>query len=120
MSGAGKAKVKYVAGMCVAKLKNHDMNIVLANQNNPDKSMQNNVKSANGKVTILKQMVGDETLDYIQDETVREIERKQNTRRGLTYVNDFSYRFFLNLLNKISSTLNTVNFRKQESDISSK
>jgi hypothetical protein len=51
MSAAGKAKVRYVAGMCVAKLRNSYMNIVIANQNNPGKSVQNNIRNESEKVT---------------------------------------------------------------------
>ena len=51
-------------------------------------------------------MVGDESLDDMNDETLQEIKRRQNARRGLTYVNDLTYQFFLNLLHEISCTLN--------------
>lgn len=43
MSDATKAKVRYVAGMFVAKLRNRYINTVIASQNNPDKSVKNTV-----------------------------------------------------------------------------
>ncbi|XP_060601957.1 uncharacterized protein LOC132755166 [Ruditapes philippinarum] len=117
MSDAGKGKIRYVGGMCVAKISQHYISVIISNQNNPDKNVKNLVKDSENKINILKQMIANEDLDFQCDKTLQEIERKQNVRKALTYLGDQCFQFFLNLNEKVNKLLSTEIFRIQKKQI---
>ena len=118
MSDPGKSKIRHVAGMCIAKVRNHYMNVIIRNIGNPEVSVQTKVKEAQTRVQILNEMIADmDACDAEKDKTLEEIERKQNIRKSLTYVNDNTFQFFIHLNMEIQQRLNFESLRVEKEHI---
>ena len=76
ISEAGKGKVLYVGGMCVAKQSHHHKTIIFSNLNNPDKTVKKRVNIITRKLSLLQKMVADKDV-HLNDNLLQEIERKK-------------------------------------------
>jgi hypothetical protein len=97
-SEAGKAKVRYIAGWCVASLKHSKKEQVKRNlyKNNAMEA----VKVADQEVRHLEELIvtEEEIFQCTTDiSSLMEVKRKQNIRQGLTNVTDRCFQFFLQL-----------------------
>ncbi|WAR30816.1 LOW QUALITY PROTEIN: PIF1-like protein [Mya arenaria] len=72
------------------------------NANNPDKNIEKSVKESEVKVNLLERLVADGDT---ADKTLQKIERKQNVRKALTYINK-----------KSNELLNSQVFKAQKKD----
>lgn len=116
LSDSGKAKIRYVAGMCVAKQSHHHSTIIFSNLNNPDKTVYKHVQISKSKLSLLQKLVADKDVDP-DDKTLQEIERKQNVRKALTYVTEQCFQFFLLLNTKIGDLLKTQTFKETKKEV---
>ena len=118
ITDAGKAKVRNVAGMCIFKVRNHYVNIILSNIGNPDPKVREHVKIAQGRVEILNKMIADiDSYDLEHDKSLEDIERRQNVRKSLTCVSDKTFQFFLLLNFNVHQVLNMSTLQKEKENV---
>ena len=113
ISEAGKGKVLYIGGMCVAKQSNHHKTIIFSNLNNSDKTVIKHENISTIKLSLLQKMVADKDVD-LNDKIVQEIERKQHVRQVLTYSTEQYFQFCIILNTKINSPLKTQIFQEKK------
>ena len=108
MSAAGRGKVRYVGGMCVAKMRYHYMNIVTRNMFK-DKE-QDKVEHAKEIVDLLSVMeMGHEVSE--DPESLMQIERKQNLQMSLTNISDVTADFFILVTHRIHQVMTVSNLQ---------
>ena len=97
-SAAGKGKIRYIGGWCIATLKNRKKRMV--KRNLFKLSTQQMVNKLDAEVKLLERLTDtEENLLQNSDisETLSETKRKQNLRGGLTYIKDCAFHFFMEL-----------------------
>ena len=98
-SKGGRAKVRYIGGWCVAKLRYNRKRKVLRNLYVANK-MTGSVNTCKTQVRLLDQLTAtqEDILNKTSDlASLSEIQRKQNAGNGLLNLSDFAYGFFLSL-----------------------
>ena len=97
-SEGGRGKIRYIAGWCIHKLKQNRKRKLVQNLYNRKKVML--VEQLIIEKTMLEhlEVSEHELLETSSDlQSLQEIIRKQNTRRGLTNVSDICFNFFVHL-----------------------
>lgn len=108
-SNAGRAKIRYIAGWCVASLKNNKRKYV--KRNLYKKNNQGKVNLIDKEIRFLEELVVSEEEIFEKSTEITsliEIQRKQNIRHGLTNVTDACFEFFIEMDKKIRD-LETLN-----------
>ncbi|MEW8544677.1 MAG: hypothetical protein AB2693_14215, partial [Candidatus Thiodiazotropha sp.] len=119
MSDAGKSKIRYVGGMCIAKARQHLINAIHTNLGNPTAE----ARFILNKCRLQLHFVYDtlqasmEDIDIINDPTLQEIERQQNVTKGLTYISDPCFEFFMLLNEKITEILTFDMLKRKEENL---
>ena len=98
MSQSGKGKIRYLAGRCIAMAKKN----ILVSINNALNSKKNSVKAlvnSQRHVSHLNHLrtTFHDVSQGIYQETLEEVERRQNWGGGLTHVTDQVFEFFFQL-----------------------
>ena len=120
LSAASHARVRYVGGYCVAKVRNKYMQKKNSNMYKVDEESQTTFKETVGALVILDTLRLDE--QYVKATTTNpdslvDIDRRQNIHRGRTSISDALLDFFLKLCDKCLSLFVDENLNKQGSDI---
>lgn len=111
VTDASKARICYVAGYCVAKLKNKYSKMKCTNTFT--ESGQGIYKSSKICCSILCALIEHEhylQTTSSQPDSLIDINRRQNTSRDLTSVSDNCFFYFVELTNGILTQLNKHNF----------
>ncbi|MES9882103.1 MAG: hypothetical protein ABW185_14610 [Sedimenticola sp.] len=95
-SAASKSKLRYLAGACVYKISNRLRKSVLRNIGKQTKGSRITRKFSYKKQAMLKQFRIQED-NAPQDDSMYEIQSKQDLSHGLFIVNDEVFNFFVNL-----------------------
>ena len=91
-SSAGKAKIRYIAGACVAKMSSRLKNYVLRNIGNTSAKCRITRRFHYKKQSLLRQFrISEEEAPV--NESMNEINAKQSTSRGLAIVSDSVFVF---------------------------
>jgi hypothetical protein len=101
-SEAGRGKIRYIGGWCIATLTHREKEYVLKNLY--ASGSQQKVRLAQRVITHLEKLEATEwELEQHSSEpaSLQEISRKQNIRRSLTNIADEVYTFFITLDSKI-------------------
>lgn len=117
LSEPGKAKVRYVGGMCVAKTRHTFSKTVYSNLGNPLKKAKNALTVAKAQVKLLHSFEASKDEIDVTDKTFHEIERRQNITRCLTYINTRCFEFFLLLNERLNKTLTVENLKSEKENI---
>ncbi|MEW8545726.1 MAG: hypothetical protein AB2693_19565 [Candidatus Thiodiazotropha sp.] len=107
-----KPRIRYVAGYCVASLRKRYLRLKNSRIFSSLKADQHAFKEAKTAVTILNTLKEEE--HYLKSttevpESLVDIDRKQNSNRGLTNVTDSVFEFFISLTLSCLSHLNHEN-----------
>ena len=115
MSTAGKAKIRYVGGMCIAKTRKHISNMLQYPIGHPRQCIKTQIAILEKQLNLLhsfeSSMEGRKNAPY--DKTFEEMERRQNIMQGLTYVNEKCFSLFLCLNNKVSTFMTVSSLEKK-------
>ena len=118
ISEPGKAKVRHVGGMCVAKARHQFMNAITTNLGNPAKNAREKVALGRKRVDAVQCLEADtDELDFDMDRSLDETERKMNVRRGLTHITDNCFSFFLVLNQQIRNSLDISSLKQEKQNI---
>ena len=119
LSDAGKAKIRYVGGMCIAKCRAHICNIIKEKLGDPREDAQPKLHTAKKHLEFLYSLDAslEEKENACSDNSFEEIERKQNVTKCLTYINEKCYTFFLLLNTKVSEIMTTDAFEKEKESL---
>ena len=101
-SDAGKGKIRYIGGWCVATLKYRLKQYVLANMY--AFGSQDKVSEVKQEIAYIEQLVSTEReleQHSCEPSSLKETARKQNVKSSLTNITDNAYHFFLSLDTKI-------------------
>ena len=117
MSAPGRGKVRYVGGMCVAKMRYHYMNTVTRNLFS-DKD-QHKVDHAKEIVDLLATLeMGPHEVDFSSDpESLLQIARKQNLKMSLTHISDRVSDFFILATMKLQKLMTMANLKEHKDDL---
>jgi len=96
MSEAGKGKLRYIFGRCIAKCRYHHMKHAKSNMYKKEK--KDSVAKSFMKVKMLDSLT--KTYSELENtsmykETLLQTQRKQNLSQGLTNINDASFEFVM-------------------------
>lgn len=109
LSESGSAKLRYIAGVCLYKIRNRLHESVERNIGKTSKSSKLTKTMSYKKERMLKTLsVSEDSVD-INDPSLAEIENKQYKSRGLTIVSNEVFEFFKSLHKSVQSVLNTEN-----------
>ncbi|XP_045173548.2 uncharacterized protein LOC123535080 [Mercenaria mercenaria] len=100
VTSSSKARIRYVAGYCVSKLRQKYVKKQKSNLFSKSKESQNSYAEAKCKVSILNLLREEEHFlkeTTCEPESLLDIENRQGITRGLTNVTDSMYSFFLSL-----------------------
>ena len=116
LSTAGKAKIRYVGGMCVAKTRKHITNMLNYNIGDPRQCIKERIAILVKQIHLLHsfELSLEERKNAHCDKTFDEVERRQNVTQGLTYVNEKCFSFFLCLNNKITTLMTVSSLEKEK------
>ena len=119
LSEPGKAKIRYVGGMCIAKTRKHLCNTIHENLGNPIKSARDKVRIAQTQLKFIYSLEAslEEKKKASTESTFEEIERRQNVTQCLTYINEKCFSFFLLLNLKVSDLMTIEAFQKGKENI---
>ena len=117
ISEAGKAKLRYVTGMCVSKARQHFCGIIENQLGSEKKGALEKVKSNLEKVSLVRSLQAEVDEIDSTDKTFSEIEQRQNVRKGLTYINNQCFQFFINVDDKIRGILNADTLRNEKENL---
>lgn len=115
VTDASRARVRYVAGYCLASLRKKYTKMQASNLCSKSKQGQDTYTEAKWVVSILNLLKEDE--QYLKTHTdepdsLADVERKQYTSRGLTNVSDNLFKFFVSLTENILALLVCENLMK--------
>jgi len=119
VSDSSKARVRYVAGYCVAKLRHRYIETKKSNMHKTSAADQEKYHEAESAVDILNLLKEEEhyLLETTSNrESLLDVRRRQNVRCGLTNVTDHFFDFFLGLTEICLSLLineNLLRYGKQ-------
>ncbi|XP_052255849.1 uncharacterized protein LOC127861420 isoform X2 [Dreissena polymorpha] len=111
-SEAGNAKLRYIAGVCVHKIRNRLRDSVERNLGKINKNSKLTRQMNYKKEKMLKALTTSEDGVDPRDSSMSEIEFKQNKSRGLTVVSDELFIFFKNLHSALQTQLTSENLHK--------
>ena len=95
LSAAGRGKIRYIGGYCVAKCRYHLCSALRNSLYIPEKEPDINIM--NQQINMLDSMTTSHTdifLTTVYENTLEETARKQNTCEGLTNITDSVFEFF--------------------------
>ena len=98
-SKGSRAKVRYIGGWCIATLRYRKG--LLVTRNLYKLSVKHNVDKWHAEIRILEQLEMHDLSKEQKDESLVEIQRKQNINSSLTVLSDKAFHFFINLDNNI-------------------
>ena len=87
LSDAGKAKIRYAGGMCIAKTRKHICNILREKLGDPCKSTKEKVKTAERQLNFIYSLDAsyeEKQNASLEKKTFEEIERRQNITKCFT------------------------------------
>ncbi|WAR02412.1 PIF1-like protein [Mya arenaria] len=120
VDGHSKAKLRYVGGYCVAKLRH---------KYSKQKNLHRFSTSSESQFSDEKASVAVDVFNYLSEEeqylkvqssdqaSLKEIERNQNLARSLTHVSDGAFDFFTNICYQCLTLLNGTNVIKHGENI---
>jgi hypothetical protein len=119
ISNSSMCNMRYLAGMCVAKMCHKSCVIASNNIYKTAKADRDRVRDARRRVNILQQHIVPQSqisTESLMPETLAMINRNQNLREGLTHISDSMFRFFVFLDKLLGPCLNqtTLNNHKGE------
>lgn len=114
-SDAGRGKVRYVGGYCVAKCRHRLCSTMRNNLFKP--GMESEVQKLNEQINLLDNVVTSaaeisETSNF--PETLKETYRKQNIREGLTNISDGAFQFFEKLEKHAAQVMTFENLQTEK------
>lgn len=120
VTDTSKARIRYVAGYCVAKLRKKYQSHQKSNMFSKTKEGQASYQDSKSMCCLLNLLKEDEQFlkeSSSQPDSLVETEQKQGLKHGLTNVTDSFYMFFLALTNEFLGLLGNENFLKYGKDL---
>ncbi|CAC5382467.1 PIF1 [Mytilus coruscus] len=106
-SPAGVGKIRYIAGWCLFKLMKKRKKGIMSTMYN--RSKVHITEKLIREKEIIEHLEISQLHEYKDQESLKEIERKQNLRRGLTHVSDKCADFFVELDMKVQKLQTSAN-----------
>jgi hypothetical protein len=117
LTEAGLSKLRYIAGVCVHKIRHRLKETVDRNLGKQSKKSKLATRLSYKKRKMLELFSVSEDQVDPNDPTMLEIEYKQNKTRGLTIVNDTVFDFFIKLHNALQALMSVETMHKNLEDI---
>jgi len=120
VTDTSKARIRYVAGYCVAKLRKKYQKHQKSNLFSKTKEGQASYQESKSMCSLLNLLKEDEQFlkeNSSQPDSLVDIEQKQGLKHGLTNVTDSFYTFFLALTNEFLGLVGNENFIKHGKDL---
>ncbi|WAR10115.1 hypothetical protein MAR_035191 [Mya arenaria] len=120
VDGHSKAKLRYVGGYCVAKLRHNYSKQKDLHRFSTSSESQFSYEKASVAVYVFNYLSEEEQYLKVQSSdqaSLKEIERNQNLARSLTHVSDGAFAFFTNICYQCLTLLNGTNVIKHGENI---
>lgn len=115
VTNASRARIRYIGGYCIAKIRLKLMNKKKALRYSKTVEGQQSYDDAVYATRIVNKLKEDEQFiigNSIEPESLLDITRKQNVNRGLTNISDELFNFFIKLSEVCLNLMSNENFNK--------